>query len=137
MYRISTVQLWVDDQDEALAFYTTKVGMEVRSDVTLPELGDFRWLTVGPKTQPELRIVLMKIGAGPKMDEASAAQLRELVEKGALGGGVVECDDIQKTYEELKGRGVEFVSEPKQMPYGIEAVFRDDTGNFFSLGQKK
>jgi catechol 2,3-dioxygenase-like lactoylglutathione lyase family enzyme len=132
--KLSHTTVWVVDQDRAKAFYTEKLGFEVRDDA---RMGAFRWLTVGPKTQPDLRIVLMKIGSGPKMDEASAAQLRALVEKGALGGGVVECDDIQKTYEELSARGVEFASPPKQMPYGIEAVFRDDSGNFFSLGQKK
>jgi catechol 2,3-dioxygenase-like lactoylglutathione lyase family enzyme len=132
--KLSHATVWVVDQDRAKAFYTEKLGFEVRDDV---RMGTFRWLTVGPKTQPDLRIVLMRIGSGPNLDEAGAAQLRGLVERGALGGGVVECDDIQKTYEELSGRGVEFASPPKQMPYGIEAVFKDDSGNFFSLGQKK
>ena len=127
MYRISTVQLWVDDQDEALAFYTTKVGMEVRSDVTLPELGDFRWLTVGPAGQPDIAIVLMAIPGPPVMDA--------LMAKGFAGTVFLETDDCRASYEELKGRGVEFSEEPQEQPYGIDSAFRDPSGNNVRLTQ--
>ena len=80
--KLSTAQLWVDDQDEALAFYTDKVGLEVRSDVTLPELGDFRWLTVGPPNQPDIAIVLMAIPGPPVMDAETAEQVRSLMSQG-------------------------------------------------------
>ena len=126
--------VYVLDQDSAKAFYTDKLGMEVRDDA---RMGDFRWLTVAPKTQPDACIILMPIKAGPMMDEGTAAQLRDLVKKGVLGGGVLETDDCRRTYEELKARGVTFIGEPKEMPYGIEALFRDDSGNFWSMGQKK
>lgn len=130
--RISHCSVFVLDQDRAKAFYTEKLGWEVKDDA---RMGNFRWLTVAPKTQPDLRLVLMPIQPGPNMDEATAAQVRELVARGTFGN-VVETDDIQRTYEELRARGVEFVSPPKQMPYGIEAIFKDDSGNFFSLGQR-
>lgn len=126
--------VYVIDQDRAKAFYTEKLGFEVRDDA---RMGDFRWLTVAPKTQPDACIVLMALEPGPFMDEESVAMLRKLLEKGVLGGGVVETDNIRRTYEELKARGVEFISEPKEMPYGIEALFRDDSGNFFSMGERK
>jgi len=130
--RHSHSTVYVLDQDRAKAFYTEKLGLDVRDDA---RMGDFRWLTVAPKTQPDACIVLMPIKAGPMMDEATAASLRSLVEKGVLGGGVFQTDDCRRTYEELKARGVQFVREPKQMPYGVEALFRDDSGNFFSLTQ--
>jgi predicted enzyme related to lactoylglutathione lyase len=126
--------IYVLDQDRAKAFYTDKLGFEVRDDA---KMGDFRWLTVAPKTQPDHCIVLMALKRSKFMDEETIAALTKLVQSGKLGGGVVECDDIHRTYEELKGRGVDFVSPPREMPYGVEAVFRDDSGNFFSLGQKK
>jgi predicted enzyme related to lactoylglutathione lyase len=126
--------IYVLDQDRAKAFYTDKLGFEVRDDA---KMGDFRWLTVAPKTQPDHCIVLMALKPSKFMDEETIGALTKLVQSGKLGGGVVECDDIHRTYEELKGRGVDFVSPPREMPYGVEAVFRDDSGNFFSLGQKK
>ena len=126
--------VYVTDQDRAKAFYTEKLGFEVRDDA---KMGPFRWLTVGPKTQSDHNIILYGIVPGPWMTEENAAMLKKLVEAGAIGGGVLECDDIRKEYETLKARGVEFKSEPKEMPYGIEAVFRDDSGNFWSLGQKR
>ena len=135
MYRISTVQLWVDDQDEALAFYTTKVGMEVRSDVTLPELGDFRWLTVGPAGQPDIAIVLMAIPGPPVMDAETAEQVRALMSKGFAGTVFLETDDCRASYEELKCRGVEFSEEPQEQPYGIDSAFRDPSGNNIRLTQ--
>src|SRR5919197_2300834 len=107
MIRIANAQLWVNDQDEALEFYTQRLGMEVRSDVTLPEMGDFRWLTVGPPGQPDVSIVLMAIPGPPVMDDETAEQVRTLMGKGFAGTIFLVTDDCQASYEELKGRGVE------------------------------
>ena len=131
--RLSHVSLYVLDQDRALEFYTQKLGMEVNTDQTM---GDFRWLTVSPKGQPDLEIVLMKVQASPMMDAATAETVTDLVKKGAFGSGVLETDDIQRTYEELRAKGVEFASEPQERPYGIEALLKDDSGNWFSVVQR-
>jgi catechol 2,3-dioxygenase-like lactoylglutathione lyase family enzyme len=133
--RIANTQLWVHDQDEALAFYTEKLGLEVRSDATLPEMGNFRWLTVGPPDQPDIAIVLMAIPGPPVMDEASAAQVRELMAKGFAGTVFLTTDDCRASYEELKGHGVEFTEEPTEYPYGIDSGFRDPSGNALRLTQ--
>jgi catechol 2,3-dioxygenase-like lactoylglutathione lyase family enzyme len=133
MIKISTVQLWVHDQDEALAFYTNKLGMEVRSDVTLPEMGDFRWLTVAPAGQPDIEIVLMAIPGPPVMDSETADQVRALMAKGFAGTVFLTTDDVHASYKELKGRGVEFVEEPEERPYGIDSSFRDPSGNNIRL----
>jgi uncharacterized glyoxalase superfamily protein PhnB len=135
MYKLSTAQLWVNDQDEALEFYTKKLGMEVRSDVTLPELGNFRWLTVGPPSQPDIAIVLMAIPGPPVMDAETAEQVRSLMSKGFAGTVFLTTDDARASYEELKGRGVEFTEEPEERPYGIDSGFRDPSGNSFRLTQ--
>lgn len=132
--RLSHATVWVLDQDRALEFYTTKLGFEVRTDA---RMGDFRWLTVGVPGQPDLEIVLMEPKAGPMMDEATASQLRELVEAGKLGSGVLAVDDCRRTYEELKAKGVVFMGEPSEQPYGIEAMLRDDSGNWFSMTQHR
>jgi catechol 2,3-dioxygenase-like lactoylglutathione lyase family enzyme len=133
MIRIANTQLWVHDQDEALAFYTEKLGMEVRSDVTLAELGDFRWLTVGPADQPDVAIALMAIPGQPLMDPETAEQVRSLMAKGFAGTVFLATDDCNAAYEELKGRGVEFVEEPEERPYGIDSAFRDPSGNNLRL----
>jgi uncharacterized glyoxalase superfamily protein PhnB len=135
MIRIANAQLWVHDQDEALAFYTEKLGMEVRSDVTLPEMGNFRWLTVAPAGQPDVAIVLMAIPGPPVMDSETADHVRNLMAKGFAGTIFLTTDDCRASYEELKGRGVEFVEEPEERPYGIDAGFRDPSGNSFRLTQ--
>lgn len=135
MIRIATAQVWVHDQDEALAFYTEKLGMEVRADVTMPEMGSFRWLTVGPAGQPDVSIVLMAVPGPPLMDEATANQVRELMGKGFAGTVFLATDSCQASYEELAARGVEFVDKPTPMPYGIDASFRDPSGNNFRLTQ--
>jgi uncharacterized glyoxalase superfamily protein PhnB len=135
MIKIGTAQLWVHDQDEALAFYTQKLGMEVRSDVTLPEMGDFRWLTVGPAGQPDIAIVLMAIPGPPVMDEQTAEQVKSLMSKGFAGTVFLTTDDCQASYEELKARGVEFTETPEERPYGIDSGFRDPSGNAFRLTQ--
>jgi predicted enzyme related to lactoylglutathione lyase len=135
MMRISTTQLWVHDQSEALAFYTDKMGWEVRSDVTLPELGDFRWLTVGPAGQQDLDVVLMAIPGPPVMDGGTADQVRELMGKGFAGTVFLTTEDVHSEYEDLKGRGVEFTEAPEERPYGIDCGFRDPSGNSLRLMQ--
>jgi predicted enzyme related to lactoylglutathione lyase len=135
MIRIANTQLWVHDQDEALAFYTEKLGFEVQTDATLPELGDFRWLTVSPAEQPDFAIVLMAIPGPPVMDEEVANQVRSLMAKGFAGTVFLATEDCQASYEELKARGVEFTEEPEERPYGIDAGFRDPSGNSFRLTQ--
>jgi uncharacterized glyoxalase superfamily protein PhnB len=135
MITIGSTQLWVHDQDEALAFYTEKVGLEVRSDVTLPEMGDFRWLTVGPAGQPDVAITLMAIPGPPVMDEQTAEQVRTLMAKGFAGTIFLVTDDARASYEELKERGVEFTEEPEERPYGIDSGFRDPSGNSLRLTQ--
>jgi uncharacterized glyoxalase superfamily protein PhnB len=131
--KISTAQLWVNDQEEALAFYTEKLGFEVRADVTLPELGDFRWLTVGPTDQPDIAIALMAIPGPPVMDAETADQVRALTAKGFAGTVFLTTDDCHAAYDELKSRGVEFVQEPEEQPYGIDSAFRDPSGNNIRL----
>jgi catechol 2,3-dioxygenase-like lactoylglutathione lyase family enzyme len=135
MIRIANAQLWVHDQDDALAFYTAKLGMEVRADVTLAEMGDFRWLTVGPAGQPDVAIVLMAIPGPPVMDPDTAEEVRSLMAKGFAGTIFLTTDDCRASYEELKGRGVEFVEQPEERPYGIDSAFRDPSGNNIRLTQ--
>jgi catechol 2,3-dioxygenase-like lactoylglutathione lyase family enzyme len=135
--RLSHATVYVLDQASARDFYTEKLGFEVRADVAMGPVcdggPDIRWLTVGPKAQPNVEIILADCAMG--QDEATAEQLRELVAKGALGTGVA-TDDCRATYEELSSRGVVFLQEPAERPYGTEAVFRDDSGNWFSLTER-
>jgi catechol 2,3-dioxygenase-like lactoylglutathione lyase family enzyme len=133
--RIANAQLWVNDQDEALAFYTEKLGMEVRADVTLPEMGDFRWLTVGPAGQEDIAIVLMAVPRPPMVDAESGEQIRTLVAKGLAGTVFLTTDDCRASYEELKARGVEFTEPPEERPYGIDSGFRDPSGTAIRLTQ--
>jgi uncharacterized glyoxalase superfamily protein PhnB len=135
MIKIANAQLWVHDQDEALEFYTKKLGMEVRADVTLPEMGNFRWLTVGPASQPDIAITLMAIPGAPVMDPDTQEHVRTLMAKGFAGTIFLSTDDCQASYEELKGRGVEFTEAPEERPYGIDSGFRDPSGNSFRLTQ--
>ena len=135
MIKIANALLWVQDQDQALAFYTQKLGFEVRADITLPELGDFRWLTVAPRGQEDVAIVLCAIPGQPVMDDETQEQVRSLVAKGFAGTIFLTTDDCQASYEELKSRGVEFTQEPTEQPYGIDAGFRDPSGNHFRMAQ--
>ena len=135
MIKLAYTQVWVHDQDEALKFYTEKLGMEVRTDVTVPELGGFRWLAVGPVGQTDVSIVLMAIPGPPVMDEATADQVREVMAKGFAGALFLTTEDCQASFEELRARGVEFVQEPEQRPYGIDSAFRDPSGNHIRLIQ--
>lgn len=137
MIRIANAQLWVHDQDEALAFYTQKLGMEVRADVTLPEMAGFRWLTVGPAGQPDISIVLMAIPGEPVMDPDTGEEVRNLMGKGFAGTIFLTTDDCRASYEELRARGVEFVEPPEERPYGIDSGFRDPSGNHLRLTQVK
>jgi catechol 2,3-dioxygenase-like lactoylglutathione lyase family enzyme len=134
--QLTYVQVWVHDQDEALAFYTEKLGMELREDVTVPEMGNFRWLSVGLPGQ-DVSITLMAIPGPPVFDEETRDQIQRLLAKGASGGLFFATDDAQKSYEELKGRGVEFTQEPTEQPYGIDAGFRDLSGNHFRMAQSQ
>ncbi|MFL5923531.1 MAG: VOC family protein [Gaiellaceae bacterium] len=133
--QLTHVQVWVHDQDEALAFYTDKLGMEVREDVTVAEMGNFRWLSVGVPGQ-DVAITLMAIPGPPVFEEETRRQIQALLSKGASGGLFFSTDDAQKTYEELKSRGVEFAQEPTEQPYGIDAGFRDVSGNHFRMMQQ-
>ena len=133
MIRLANAQLWVHDQDDALAFYTGKLGWEVRADVTLAEMGNFRWLAVGPAGQPDVSVVLMAIPGPPVMDPETADEVRTLMAKGFAGTVFLTTDDVHASYEELKGRGVEFVEEPEVRPYGIDSSFRDPSGNNIRL----
>ena len=135
MIKIANTHLWVHDQDEALDFWTRKVGMEVRSDATLPEMGDFRWLTVGPPGQDDVAIVLMAIPGPPVMDEETAGKVRDLMSRGFAGTVFLTTEDCRASYEELRSRGVEFSEQPEERPYGIDAGFRDPSGNSIRLTQ--
>ena len=135
MIRIATTQLWVHDQDEALAFWRDKVGMEVRQDVTVPEMGNFRWLTVAPTGQEDVAIVLMPVFGPPVMDAATSENLRTLMALGYAGTVFLTTPDCRKSVEELKARGVEFTEEPEDRPYGLDAAFRDPSGNSIRLTQ--
>jgi len=137
MFRIANAQLWVHDQEEALAFWTEKVGMEVRADVTLAEMDGFRWLTVGPPGQEDVSIVLMAIPGAPVMDEETGKQVREVVSKGFAGTVFLTTEDCHASYEELKARGVEFSEAPEERPYGIDSGFRDPSGNSIRLTEVK
>jgi predicted enzyme related to lactoylglutathione lyase len=135
MIRIAVAHVWVHDQQEAFDFYTKKLGMEVRADVSFPEMGEFRWLTVAPPGQEDVEIVLMPIPGPPVMDAETAEQVRTVMAKGFAGTVFLATDDCQKSYEELKARGVEFTEAPEQRPYGIDAGFRDPSGNSIRLTQ--
>ena len=134
MLEIASAHLWVHDQDLALRYWTERVGMEVRQDVSLPELS-IRWLTVGPPGQDDVSIVLMAIPGPPVMDDATRNQVREVMAKGFAGTVFLTTDDCQAAYEKLKSRGVEFTEEPHEMPYGIDCGFRDPSGNSVRLTQ--
>jgi catechol 2,3-dioxygenase-like lactoylglutathione lyase family enzyme len=132
--RLSHTTLYVLDQDAAKDFYVNKLGFEVRMDGKMDN--GFRWLTVSPKGQPDLQIILMQVD-GPNMQPEVAKTIRALLTAGQLNGGVLQTSDCRKTYEELKGKGVEFSSPPKEQFYGIEAIMKDNSGNWFSMTEPK
>jgi len=131
--RLSHVSIYVIDQEAARDFYVNKLGFEIRTDATMDN--GFRWLTVGPKGQPDLEIALMPTAPSPMMDQETSDMLRTLIRKGVMGAGVMDTADCRKTYEELKARGVEFTQPPTERFYGIEALLKDNSGNWFSLSQ--
>lgn len=133
--RLSHTNIYVLDQERAKRFYTESLGLEVRTDIQLGP--SFRWLTVGPKGQPDFEIVLMAIQPSEFMDAKSCASLREILDHVGLSAGVCETADCRKTYDELVAKGVQFVHAPTERPYGIEALFKDDSGNWFSLIQRR
>jgi predicted enzyme related to lactoylglutathione lyase len=133
--RVANSQLWVLDQDEALGFYVGKLGWEVRSDATMPELGGFRWLTVSPPNQPDFAVVLMAIPGPPVMDAETAEALRALVAKGFAGTVFLTTEDVDGDYRRLSAAGVEFSMEPTDMPYGRDCGLRDPSGNSLRLSQ--
>src|ERR1700680_4434138 len=135
MIKVANAQLWVHDQEEALGFYTQKLGWEVRVDVTVAELGNFRWLTVAPTGQADFAVVLMAIPGPPVMDTETADQVRALMAKGFAGTVFLTPADVHASYEELKARGVEFTEDPEERPYGIDSGFRDPSGNALRLTQ--
>ena len=133
--KLNHVSIFVLDQTSAYDFYVNKLGFTVNTDA---EMGPGkRWLTVNPPNQPDLEITLMLIDDGMMFNKESAAAMRDLVSKGTFGFGVFECDDLLATYEEMTAKGVEFTKPPTQEFYAFEALFKDDSGNWFSLGQKK
>jgi catechol 2,3-dioxygenase-like lactoylglutathione lyase family enzyme len=133
--RLAVTEIWVKDQNEALSFYTEKLGFEIRADVTN---GDFRWISVGLKNQPDVEFGLTALKPGPLFSEDEADLLTKLVDQGKLGHGVWKTDDCQKTYDDLKAKGVEFIQPPTGRPYGtVEAIFKDNSGNIMVLSQDK
>ena len=136
MIKIASAHLWVHDQEVALKYWTEKVGFEVRQDVSLPDLDNtFRWLTVGPRGQDDVSVVLMAVPGPPVMDAVTQEQVRELTAKGFAGTVFLTTEDCQASFEELRSRGVEFTEEPHEMPYGIDCGFRDPSGNSVRLTQ--
>ena len=131
--RVTHMTIYVLDQDTAYDFYVNKLGLEVRTDARMDN--GFRWLTVGPKGQPDFEIALMPTTPSPMMDQETSDMLRKLIRKGAIGSGVLAVADCRKTYEELKAKGVVFTQEPQERFYGIEALLKDDSGNWFSMTQ--
>jgi len=134
MIKIANAQFWVHDQDEALAFYTEKLGWEVRADVTM-EAWSFRWLCVGPAGQEDVGLVLMPVPGPPMLRADAGSQLAELVAQGAAGTLFLETDDCQRSYDELSARGITFNDPPTAQPYGIDTSFRDPSGNNVRLTQ--
>jgi catechol 2,3-dioxygenase-like lactoylglutathione lyase family enzyme len=135
MLKINTAQVWVLDQDEAVRFWTEKIGFEVREDATFPELGGFRWVTVGAPGQDAPTLVLMAIPGAPVFPDSTVTEIKSLLAKGHSGGIFMETDDVQKFYEEASAKGVEFVDLPERRPYGIDCGFRDPSGNSYRVMQ--
>jgi catechol 2,3-dioxygenase-like lactoylglutathione lyase family enzyme len=131
---LSHIGLWVKDQDEAITFYTEKLGFEVREDVSLPELGGYRWVTVGPPENGDFALALNV--PGPPFDADKVEAIRTLMGAGMLGGLFFATDDAQGTYDELKRRGAEIDQAPTQVPYGTEIVLRDPSGNSIRYVQR-
>jgi len=132
--RLSHMTIYVLDQDKAVDVYTNKLGFEVRNDMKMD--GGFRWVTVGPRGQPDLELVLYAVAPGGALDEAAAAHVRALLEQDKMGAGVWATDDCRASYEQMSAQGIEFLSPPQEQFYGVEATFKDGCGNWFSLTQR-
>jgi catechol 2,3-dioxygenase-like lactoylglutathione lyase family enzyme len=131
--RLAVTTLWVTDQNEALSFYTEKLGFEIRSDVTF---GEYRWVSVGPKNQPDFEIGLTPLKPEGGLTDEDVNALKKLLVEGKLSGAVWKTDDCRKTYAVLVSKGVEFVEPPEDRPYGnVEAIFKDSSGNMMVLSQ--
>jgi len=137
MITLASTQVWVRDQDEAVAFWTEKVGFEVKEDVTVPDLGNFRWVTVGPTGQDGTAIVLMAIPGQPVMDDATRAQVQELMAKGFVTALFFTTDDARAVYERMVAAGVETVGEPMEQVYGLDFGFRDPSGNHYRVATRR
>lgn len=137
MLTLATTQVWVRDQDEAVAFWTEKVGFEIKEDVTVPDLGNFRWVTVGPQGQEGTAIVLMAIPGQPVMDDTTRAQVQDLMAKGFATGLFFTTDDAQAMYERMVAAGVETTGEPMEQVYGVDFGFRDPSGNHFRVASRR
>ncbi|HMG42853.1 MAG TPA: VOC family protein [Acidimicrobiales bacterium] len=130
---VSLCTIWVNDQDAARDFYVDKLGFVVGDDVSM---GDgYRWLTVHHPDHPELNLTLMR--PGPPLDDEAAEAFQRMLDKGTLPAVGLSCDDCRKTHEELVAKGVEFIQEPSDRPYGVEAVLRDNSGNWLVLVEQK
>jgi catechol 2,3-dioxygenase-like lactoylglutathione lyase family enzyme len=131
--KMTHTTIYVLNQESAHDFYVNKLGFEVKADISMGPA--MRWLTVSPKGQPELEIILMPVIEGMLFSKESAKMMAKLIKDSTLGFGVIKCNDVYAAYEELRAKGVIFKKEPRQTPFGIEAVFCDDSGNWFSLQQ--
>ena len=134
--KLSTTQVWVLDQDEAVKFWTEQVGFEIKEDVTIAELGHFRWVTVGPKDQDGTAIVLMAVPGQPVMDDDTKAQVQDLVAKGFATGVFFTTEDAFTAYDHLVANGVDVIDKPTEQPYGVDFGFRDPSGNHYRVAQR-
>jgi catechol 2,3-dioxygenase-like lactoylglutathione lyase family enzyme len=132
---VHRVNVWVHDQPTACTFWTEKVGFELRADATFPELGGFRWLTVGPPGQPGLELVLMAIPEPPVVTREQTELIRAVTAQGLAGVIFLATDDVRRDHAALTARGVEFTEPPEPRPYGLDAGFRDPSGNQVRLTQ--
>ncbi len=130
---VSLATVWVNDQDDAKAFYVDKLGFVEAVDVSM---GDgYRWVTVVHPDHPELQLTLMR--PGPPLDDEDAAAIQRMLDKGSLGAVGLATDDCRAAYESLSAQGVEFTQEPQERPYGVEAVLRDNSGNWLVLVEQR
>jgi uncharacterized glyoxalase superfamily protein PhnB len=135
MLKIAKMPIYVKNQNEALRYYTEKLGFEIRDDVTN---GDFRWLTVGSKDQPDMELILMPLKPDHNLSAEDVQVMSKLVENGKLAHHVWHTDDVKRLYETLSAKGALFVMPPTDRPYGvIEAILKDNSGNVFVLHQEK
>ena len=133
--KITHTNLFVLDQESALDFYINKLGFKINTDAMMGP--GMRWLTVSPPDQPDFEISLMPVTEGFMFNAEAAKAMRGLIEKSTFGFAIFQCNDLMATYTEMLAKGVEFVTPPKQESYGFAAMFKDNSGNWFSLYQKE